>query len=68
MTPIERRLAKLEVTSLPRPLKIVRLLCEPQEGATDEEREQYARDRARAEAEGAFVIRLVALKPLEAKA
>jgi hypothetical protein len=64
MTPIERRLAKLEAVSLPRPPKIVRQLCEPQEGATDEEREQYARELAQAKAECDFIIILTDLKPL----
>lgn len=64
MTPIERRLAKLEATSLPKPPKIVRRLCEPQEGATAEERERYARDLAQAKAECDKVIILTALKPL----
>ncbi len=68
MTPIERRLAKLEAASLPKPPKIVRKLAEPQEGATDEEREKYSRDLAQANSDGAMVINLVALKPLEARA
>jgi hypothetical protein len=64
MTPIERRLAKLEATSLPKPPKIVRKLAEPQEGATDEERERYTRELAQARAECDFIIILTALKPL----
>jgi hypothetical protein len=64
MTPIERRLAKLEATSLPKPPKIVRKLAEPQEGATDEERERYTRELAQARDECDFIIILTALKPL----
>lgn len=61
---LERRLAKLEATSLPKPPKVVRRLAEPQEGATNEEREQYGRDLAQARAECDFIIILTALKPL----
>jgi hypothetical protein len=61
---IKRRLERIEAAILPKPPKIVRRLCEPQEGATDEEREQYARELARAKAECDFIIILTPLKPL----
>jgi len=43
---------------------LVRRLCEPQDGATDEERQQFARELAQARAECDFIIILTALKPL----
>jgi hypothetical protein len=61
---IERRLAKLEAAIMPLPRKKVRMLAEPQADAADEEREQYARDLAQAEAECDVVIVLAALKSL----
>jgi hypothetical protein len=63
-TTIRRRLERIEAAIQPKPPKIVRRLCEPQEGATDEEREQYAHDLAKAKAEADFIIILTALKPL----
>jgi hypothetical protein len=64
MTPIERRIARLEAATLPKPPKDIRLLCEPQDGATDEDRERYACELARAEAEADMTIIITALRPL----
>lgn len=64
LSSIERRLAKLELASMPPPEKKVRMLAEPLEGATDEDRERYARELAEAEAECDMVIILTDLKPL----
>lgn len=61
---IERRLAKLELASMPPPKKVVRMLAEPLDGATEEARQAYARDLAKARAEADFIIILTALKPL----
>lgn len=49
---------------MPIPPKVVRMLAEPQDDATDEDRERYARDLAQAEAECDMIIILSALKPL----
>jgi hypothetical protein len=62
---IDRRLAKLEVSIMPNPQKVVRMLAEPQDDATDEERERYALELTRADAECDMVIVLTALKPLD---
>lgn len=63
-THLKRRLEIIEAKTMPMPPKVVRRLCEPQDDATDEDRERYAGELAQANAECDFVIILTALKPL----
>jgi len=64
---LKRRLEKIEAVAMQPPAPKVRMLFEPLEGASEAEREQYARNLAEAKAKGEQVIIISPLKALERK-
>jgi len=63
---LERRIERIEAALLPPPTKKLRMLFEPQAGASDEDRTRYANELAEAKAECDMVIVVCALQPLRA--
>ena len=65
MNALSRRLAKIEA-ALIKPVfvpKVVRLMVAPHDGATEDQRAEFERKLARAEAECDMVILLVPVRP-----
>lgn len=63
---LAKRLKRAEAALLPPPTKKVRMLSEPQAGASDDDCTRYARELAAAKAECDLVIVVCALAPLRA--
>lgn len=56
MSPIERRLQKIEAVVMPKPAEAITVLVEPNEGAAAEDVAAYAMDLASAKASGVRTI------------